>query len=220
MAYRIVANKASGIKTLSDLTGKKIGTIPGTSANVFVARMLDSVGVKENQYTIVSGKVCMKTPCASDTFPSQLQSKSIDAFGVWEPAVELGIKALGEKNTVVFQNASVYREVYSLYSTTEKLKDPAKRKDIVAFVRALNQTLDIYTNKPETVYDFVAKEVGMDESVVKDVWADHKWSGTWGDDLIELLVQEDQYLSSVDKRGGTSRKDLDTFLDNSIIAEL
>ncbi len=65
-----------------------------------------------------------------------------------------------------------------------------KHKDIVAFVKALNQTLDVFTNKPETVQ--------LDESlsgcghgflpVVKAVWPDHKWSGRWGPDMLDFLV--------------------------------
>ncbi|KAF2639901.1 periplasmic binding protein-like II [Massarina eburnea CBS 473.64] len=220
--YRIVANKASGIKTLSDLKGKKIGTIAGTSANVFIQRMLASAGVQEGQYTIISGNICMKAPCSSTTFPTMLQSRQIDAFGIWEPAVELGARAIGTDNAVLFQDIHTYREVYSLYSTTDKLNNAAKRADIVAFVRALNQTLDVFANKPgeNMVYDFVAGKVGMDVEVVKAVWGDHLWRGVWGADLIDLLVSEDAYLAKKDGRAQASRADLERFLDGGVIAEM
>ncbi|KAF2714274.1 periplasmic binding protein-like II [Pleomassaria siparia CBS 279.74] len=217
--YRLVANKASGINKLSDLKGKRIGTIAKTSATVFVDKLLASAGLKESDYTLVSGSVCMKAPCSSSTFPQQLVNRQIDAFGVWEPAVELGAAALGA-NAIIFQNASVYREVYSLYSTTDKLKDPAKRKDIVAFVRALNQTLDVFANKPDTVYQTVASATGVDVSVVKAVWPDHHWSGTWGADLLPFLIDEDAYLAKKDNRAVIPKADLERFLDTSIIAEL
>ncbi|KAF2016789.1 periplasmic binding protein-like II [Aaosphaeria arxii CBS 175.79] len=216
-SYRIVANKKSGIKDLKDLKGKKIGTIPGTSAGVFISRMMNSVGVKE--YTTVSGNVCMKAPCGSGTFPAMMSGKQIDAFGVWEPAVELGAKALGD-DAVIFQNGSIYREMYALYTTTDKLNDPAKRKDIVEFVKALNRTLDVFNNKPESVYQFVANEVGSDAKVIADVWEDHKWSGRWGDDLLDLLVDEDKYLATQDKRASATKADLEKFLDTSIIEEI
>lgn len=78
--------------------------MPGTSAAVFVQRMLASAGVSDGAYSIVSGNVCMKTPCGSGTLPSMLQGRQVDAFGIWEPAVELGIRAVGKDNAVVFQN--------------------------------------------------------------------------------------------------------------------
>ncbi|KAK3309636.1 uncharacterized protein B0T15DRAFT_506388 [Chaetomium strumarium] len=40
VTYRLVANRAAGISTLADLRGKRIGTIAGTSAEVFRRRSL------------------------------------------------------------------------------------------------------------------------------------------------------------------------------------
>jgi ABC-type nitrate/sulfonate/bicarbonate transport system substrate-binding protein len=219
VAYRIVADKRKGITKLSDLKGKKIGTIGSSSASVFIHNMMTSVGVDDAEYTTSSGNVCMKAPCASDTMPAQLKSGSIDAFGVWEPAVELGAQALGS-NAITFQNATIYREVYSLYSTTDALNNPARRKDIVNFVRGLNKTLEVFANRPKDVYGFVSKQVGVDEPVVESVWADHKWSGRWGDDLIDFIVEEDKYLAGKDKRSVIPRKELEKFLDTSVIDEL
>lgn len=66
--------------------------------------MLASAGVPPSQYTLVSGGVCMRAPCAASTLPAMLAAKKIDAFGVWEPAVELGIQLVGREKVVVFQN--------------------------------------------------------------------------------------------------------------------
>jgi ABC-type nitrate/sulfonate/bicarbonate transport system substrate-binding protein len=217
--YRIVANKAAGINSLADLKGKKIGSMQGSSAAVFVTKLLSTAGLSESDYRIVSGNVCMKTPCGSGTFPTMLKNKEIDAFGVWEPAVELGAQAIGN-NAIIFQNTSVYREVYSLYSTTDKLNNPSMRKNILEFVRALNQTLDIFTNKPESVYSTVASATGVDPAVVKAVWPEHKWTGTWGPELLDFIVDEDKYLAKVDKRQVIPKADLPKFLDTSIIEEL
>lgn len=164
----------------------------------------------------------MKAPCGSNTLPAQLKSGAIDAFGVWEPAVELGADALGS-NAIVFQNASIYREVYSLYSTTEALNDPKRRKDVVAFVRALEKTLDVFKNKPKEagIYDFVAKSVDMDAHVVEAVWGDHKWGVRWDDkELEDFLVEEDAYLARKDNRSIIPRADLVKFLDKSVLEEL
>ncbi|KAH8893897.1 periplasmic binding protein-like II [Thozetella sp. PMI_491] len=219
VAYRIVADKSAGIKTLADLKGKKVGSMPGTSAGYFVNKFLGTAGLQESDYRVVSGSVCMKAPCGSGTFPQMLKGGQVDAFGIWEPAVELGVQAIGDK-AIVFQNASIYREVYSLYTTTDKLNDAAKRKDILEFVRALNKTLDVFTNKPDTVYSTVAQAVGMDPAVVKAVWVDHKWSGRWGPDLLDFLVAEDQWVAKQDRRSALPKASLAKFLDTSIIDEL
>ncbi|KAL5392840.1 hypothetical protein DPSP01_000536 [Paraphaeosphaeria sporulosa] len=106
VSYRLVARSSSpaNVKSLADLKGKKIGSMPGTSAAIFVQRMLASAGVNDGAYSIVSGNVCMKAPCGSGTLPAMLKGGQVDAFGIWEPAVELGIRAIGKDNAVVFQN--------------------------------------------------------------------------------------------------------------------
>ncbi|EPE30238.1 Periplasmic binding protein-like II [Glarea lozoyensis ATCC 20868] len=218
VGYRMVANQAAGITKIGDLKGKRIGTMQGTSASYFVNKLLGSANLKSSDYTIVSGSVCMKTPCGSGTFPSMITGKKIDAFGIWEPAVELGAKSLGS-SAVIFQNVSIYREVYSLYSTTEKLNNIATRKNIVAYVKALNQTLDVFRNRPESVYATVGGNVGVDASVVQAVWPVHKWSGTIPSDLVDFLVVEDAYLAQSDKRAVTSKADLTKFIDSSVIAD-
>jgi hypothetical protein len=91
----------------------------------------------------------------------------------------------------------------------------------VAFVRALNQTLEVYNHPNSSVYSFVADKVGMDAEVVKAVWEDHKWSGTWKDEkLMPLLVDEDAMLAKSDHRPAMSRADLEKFLDKSVIEQL
>lgn len=215
VAYRIVANKASGISTLSDLKGKKIGTIPGTSAAYFIDKFLSTVNLTSSDYRVVAGNVCMKAPCGAGTFPTMIQNGVIDAFGVWEPAVELAAEALGD-NAVLFENASIYQEVYSLYTTTTKLADPDTKSDIVAYVQALNQTLDVFTNQPDTVYSYVAQSVGMDVDTLKAVWPQHKWAGIWGDDLLDFLVQEEAWVAAQNRRQPMATTDIQAFLDPSI----
>jgi ABC-type nitrate/sulfonate/bicarbonate transport system substrate-binding protein len=221
VAYRIVADKRKGIKELKDLKGKKIGSFKGSSASVFVHNMLSSVGVEGSEYTVTGGDVCMEAPCGDKTLPQMLVKGQLDAFGIWQPAVELGARALGD-NAITFQNASIYRKVYALYSTTDALNNLAKRKDIVEFVRALNRTLDVFANQPKEkgVYDFVAGKVGSDAGLVEAIWRDHKWSGRWDGGLLEFLVEEDKYLAGEDKRAITPRKELAYFLDPSVFVEL
>ncbi|KAK4450177.1 putative aliphatic sulfonates-binding protein [Podospora aff. communis PSN243] len=215
--YRLVANKAAGIKTLADLKGKKVGTFQGSSAQVFVDTLIASAGVDRSQFTTVSGNMCMRAPCAANTLPMRLKSREIDAFGCWETAVELGIEAAGEQNVVVFKNATIYREIYSLYATAENLRNPTMRKQIVQYVKALNQTLEVFKEKPEEVYPFVAKEIGVDVPVLRKVWPEHKWGpGDMGEDLIDFLEREEAYLSKVDKRKAATRAELKNFVDTSV----
>ncbi|KAK4248962.1 hypothetical protein C7999DRAFT_39945 [Corynascus novoguineensis] len=223
VTYRLVADRSRGISDLADLRGKRIGTIPGTSAEVFIRRLLETeagLSWERGDYTTVAGNACMREPCGSNTLPAMLRDGRVDAFGIWETAVELGVRALGDDRAITFKNASIYREVYSLYSTEAKLRDTRTRARIVEFVRALNQTYDLFRAEGDDVYAAVSQNIGVDVPVLRSVWADHVWGpGSLGETLIDYLEVEDQYLAKVDNRAPFSRADLERFVDNSVYEE-
>ena len=63
VAHRMIADRRKGIAKLKDLRGKRIGTFNDSSASVFVHNMMSIVGVRDDEYEVVSGFWCMKAPC-------------------------------------------------------------------------------------------------------------------------------------------------------------
>jgi hypothetical protein len=134
VAYRLVANK-KGITTLADLKGKKIGTFPSTSAAYFVEKLLASAGLKTSDYTVVSGNVCSAVPCGAGSLPYMLQYGSIDAIGMWEPTVQLAIDAIGESNLAIFQNKTIYREIFNLHILLQSSRILRQERILLLFSR-------------------------------------------------------------------------------------
>ena len=137
---------------------------------------------------------------------------------MWEPSIEIAAQALGS-NAIVFQQDSVYREVFNLHSTAEKLKDPAIRKQIVAYVKALTKAENVFTSKPESVYSRVASATRVNEGVLKAVWPIHKFNGTLAADLLDVLVEEDIWVAKVERRNPMTRADLTALVDPSVLQE-
>jgi len=224
VSYRLVANRASGVQNLLDLKGKKIGTFNGTSAEVFVRALLSDAGLEVGSdytlvNTLVNGSMCMRAPCGSGTLPAMLKRREVDAFGCWETAPELAIEDLGEA-AVVFKNATLFREIFSLYATAEALADTKKRAQIVRYIKSVNETLELFKKAPEKVLPFVSKTIDVPETVVGKVWENHVWGpGSLGKDLIDFLEMEEKYLSSMDNRTAASRADLEGFVDASVYEE-
>ncbi|KAF2177579.1 hypothetical protein K469DRAFT_732348 [Zopfia rhizophila CBS 207.26] len=170
--------------------GKKIGTVTGAPAGYFVMKYLATAGLKESDYTIVTGTVCMSAPCGSETFPYMLKQGIIDAIGLWEPTVQLSAEAIGS-NAVILQ---------------EQLNNPLIRTQIVEYVKALHQTEQVFQKDPEKVYDRVATFLNSSTTALEEVWPDHKWSGFIPEDLLDVMADEDPYVAKVDGRMSLRRQ--------------
>ncbi|KAK5651275.1 hypothetical protein OQA88_12683 [Cercophora sp. LCS_1] len=200
--YRIVANKKSNITTLADLKGKRIGIVRNTTSEYFAYRFLhDVAGFKDSEYTLVATTqgargLCFVEPCGNDTFPSMLARGEIDAMTAYEPTSELAIRAIGEENAVVFRNDSLYRELSVMYTTEAKLKDPAKRKEIVKFLKALNKVQRVFENEPEKIWGRVSSvSTNVSVEVLEKIWPLTKWSGGLPDDMVDILAAEDEWIA-------------------------
>lgn len=227
VAYRLVARSSASSATA--LKGKRIGTMPGTSAAYFVERILQDVGgLAPSDYTVVSGNICMAAPCGAGTLPYMLAHGTIDAAGMWEPTMQLALDALAGAGVphTVFQNGSVYSEIFNLHSTAEKLADPAKRKEIVAFLKLLDKAETQFaapSGPSDAIVSLVASSVsglGGNTTLVKAVWPVHTWTGDLhAEQVLDVLVQEDAWVARVDRRTAMSRDTLSTLIDASVLAE-
>ncbi|KAI0814078.1 periplasmic binding protein-like II [Xylaria sp. FL0064] len=215
--YRIVASRKKGIEKLEDLKGKRIGAFPSTSSEYFVQTLLATVGLSPSDYTIVFGGACLKTPCGAGTFPAMLQSGTIDAIGMWEPSVQLGAEAIGA-DAIIFEQTT-YREIYTLATTAEKLADPAKRKEIVAFVAALVKAEDVFRTDPDKVIDKAAAAVKTNATLFREVWPVHRWTARNPLDIVEVMLEEDKYVARADGRTAMSSDVLETLVDRSLLED-
>ena len=117
--YRIIGRKSAGINSLADLRGKKITTVPQTSAHYYLFRMLRSAGLQESDVTLVNVE---RTDMAR-----AVARRDADAISMWEPEAQNALESLG-RDASVFENIALYREWFSLYTTTDVLNDAARRR--------------------------------------------------------------------------------------------
>ena len=137
---------------------------------------------------------------------------------MWEPSVEIAAQALGT-NAVVFQDKSVYRELFNLHSTTEKLSNPTTRKSIVAFIKALNQAEHVFNTNFDSVQARVASAVNVDPAILKAVYPVHLFNGTLAADTLDVIIAEDKWVAKVEGRATISDADLAQLIDRSVLEE-
>ena len=208
--YRIVARRSAGITTLAALRGKRVTTPRDTSAHYFLVRALASAGVSESDVTIVS--------LPREQMATGLAKGDADAIAMWEPESQKAVELLG-KDAIVFPNNGVYRELFSLYSTTDVLNDSRRRQELVEFVRALIAAGDELKAKPQPHFPLIAKTIGQPADLVARAWEHHAFPYALPKDALDVMEQEETWVARSQKRAPRTRAALAEFIDTTVLAE-
>lgn len=214
--YRIVARRSAGIARLTDLRGKRVGTMPKSSAQYFLDRILRSVGLSSTDVTIVPHMA--KTAAPLSLLPRALRDGTLDAVTVWEPQIQQAKLAIGA-DAIEFCDPTLYCERFNLCSTQSKLDDPALRPRIVAFVRALIDATRRLQSAPQRAQALVARAARLDVRTVEASWPYLTYPGTLVPDLLDALVPVDAWVAKETGRSGRTATELGKLIDPSILRD-
>lgn len=216
--YRLVARRSAGIATLADLRGKRVMVPRRTSANYYLVAMLETVGLTEDDVEIVGLPQAGDVKSMLDLMSEALLEGDADAIAIWEPEPEDAIEALGD-DAIVFQDRSVYREVFNLHTTTTVLDDPAKRRAVVAFVRAVAEASEALDNDPEAYWPAISEVIGYSEAQIAQGWPEMEFPVHIVPDMLDVLEKEEVWAATELERAPRSRAELARFIDTSILEE-
>ena len=208
--YRIVAKRSAGISKLADLKGKRIVTPRTTSAHYHMVALLRTAGVQESDVTVVSAPATQMA--------AAVVKGDADAISMWEPESENTVAALGN-DAITFQDNKVYRELYSMYSTTDVLNDPRRRKELVAFVREVITQTGNLRREPKKYFDLISRVTKHPAAQIERGWEHHDFPLAVAPDLLDLLVEEEKWVAGLQSRTPKTRAELASFIDTSIIEE-
>jgi NitT/TauT family transport system substrate-binding protein len=208
--YRIVARRSAGISRLADLRGRKVGTPANTSAEYYLAKMLRTVKLDEPDVTVV--------PLAVSDMAAAMKRGDVDAVSGWEPGSEDSIAALGA-DAIVFQDRPVYRELFNLNTTAAVLADPAKRPALVDVVRAIAAASRDVSARPADVRPLLSSRINVPQATIATVWRHFRFPTSLPRDLLDVLVEEEQWVAARQKRAPRSRAQLQGLIDGSVLQE-
>jgi NitT/TauT family transport system substrate-binding protein len=208
--YRIVGKRSAGINTLADLKGKRVVVPRSTSANYHLVAMLRSVGLQESDVTIVSAP--------ATGMAAALAKGDADAISMWEPESQNAVEALG-KDAVIFQNNKIYREFYSVYSTTDVMNNPRRRAQLVEFVRAINTTTNELKKNPKPYFGLISKVTRHPADQIERGWEHHAFPFNVPSDMLDIITEEEKWVASTQKRTPRTKQELQGFIDTSILKE-
>jgi len=208
--YRIVAKRSAGISKLADLKGKRVVVPRNTSAHYHLVALLRTAGLQETDVTLVSAP--------ATGMAAAVAKGDADAISMWEPESQNTVELLG-RDAIIFQDNKVYREMYSVYSTTDVLNDPRRRKELVAFVREIIRTTGELRREPSKYFDLISRVTKHPAPEIARSWEHHGFPLAVAPDLLNLLVEEEKWVANGQSRAPRSRTELAGFIDTSIIEE-
>jgi NitT/TauT family transport system substrate-binding protein len=208
--YRIVARRSAGISRLSDLKGKKVGTSLSTSAHYFLSKMARTAGLSETDVTAVAVRL--------PDMPAAIKQGDVDAIAIWEPEAYNSEQALGA-DAIVFQDRSVYRELFNLNTTAEVLADPARRRALVAAVARIVTASEQVTSRPPSVWPLVSSKINVPQPTISAVWSHFRFAGGLPRDLLDVMVEEERWVAAVQKREPRARPAIEQLVDATVLRD-
>lgn len=147
--YSVVAT--SGIKTVRDLRGKKIGLNLHTASEMFVSYMLKSVNMDSSDVAYVE----MAPQQVLQGIPSQA-----DAGIVWEPYTT---QALQQGDQVVYQSSDYSTLIPRLIAFRTAVIQQ-RPQDVRAFILAWNDAVNYRISHPQESIALISKATGLPTS--------------------------------------------------------
>ena len=214
--YRIVARRSAGIGLLSDLRGKTVATQLESSGEYFLDVMLGKAGVRPQDVARTHFMAHTANPISR--VPDALRAGEIDAVSLWEPQAERAKRALGG-DAIEFSDPAAYTEKFNLCTTRANLEDPALRRRIVAFVRALIAAARRLEAGPEAGQQLVARAAKLELSAVRGSWPRFRYPGILATDLLDVFQRQEPWIARAQGRPPRARAELAGLIDGSVLEE-
>ena len=208
--YRIVGRRSLGVSDPASLRGKRIGTMAETSAAYFLYSVLEQAGLSRDQVSMI--------PLMPAQMTEMLVAGTIDAMAIWEPEPQRAAELLGA-DAVEFRPQAAYRELYNLYATEDLLSVPAKRKQVVSFVRSLRAACQEAATNPGRIQALLTERSHYSLDLIQACWPNLRFPAALPDDLLDVLVGEERWQAQAEARVPRDREQLATLIDTSILKE-
>lgn len=145
---RLVARNGSGVNTVADLQGKKIGASIGSTSQQQLVRALKLAGLGQGDVTLVN--------LSPATMPAAFHAGQIDAAITWEPNISL----IQKEGKVIATTESI-GDVTGVFLAGRTAFVREHPELIQRFLTAWQQAADDEAKSPDDVHQYEAKRLGI-----------------------------------------------------------
>jgi NitT/TauT family transport system substrate-binding protein len=165
----VVAGATSGIATLQDLKGKRVGIWPGSTQEVFILERLKMEGMSVKDITPV------RVPFGE--MPTMLARGDIDAYVGAEPGPGLSIST-GQGQLVEYPYSTAMGGLNMIFAT--HADTAAKNPDLVrAMLKTHRQAVEFMSANTQAVADMSVQKLGANRAAVEEALGAHNVEYIW-----------------------------------------
>jgi aliphatic sulfonates family ABC transporter substrate-binding protein len=158
----VAVRKDSGIDTVAELKGKRIGYFKGSTADYGLMMALRQQGIRLDQVTLLN------MPPAEQL--AALANKAIDAAMVWEPWLQRMVHEANAKIIATEGDFGIYTNVTGYAARGDWLRN--NKETAVRFLQALLMAYEVLQKDPSIGVRTLAGEMGIKEAWVKEIYQD------------------------------------------------
>jgi len=196
---KLVARKAAGIALPSDIVGKRIGTVMGSSAQYFLSSWLLFHDIPQERVKIV--------PVAPDQAAAALGRGDIDVLSIWEPMASVAQKAPGVEGALL-PNPRVYTQHFGLITTRGAVQ--SQEAALRALLRALLSAERFIADEPNKAREVLMSRLGIPLALAQEHLREHDFRIRLDQALVSTMssqrrwAAQEHLLPASDSRGSAA----------------
>jgi NitT/TauT family transport system substrate-binding protein len=196
----IIWRTDSGIKTIQDLKGKKVGVTLKTISEFYLGRTLDLNGMNIQQVTLIDTR-------APDS-QKAIAGREVDAVATWEPWVAQ-INQRMRKEVITMPLQSGQYAYWNLVSTSGWMNNHPNV--IKRLIKSLVQAESYLASHQSEAKAIVRKQMNFDDAYLEIIWQRYQFSLSLDQSLITAMEDEARWMI---KNKLTSEETVPNFLNN------
>jgi NitT/TauT family transport system substrate-binding protein len=195
----IIWRTNSGIKTIQDLMGKRIGVTLQTISEFYLGRTLDLNGMNIQQVTLVDTKAAESEKA--------LANGEVDAVVTWEPWVSQISQRMGKEAITRALQSGQYA-YWNLVSTIDWTRNHSNTLE--RLMKSLIQAEDYLGSHKNEAKAIVRKRMNFDDAYIEVIWPRYQFALSLDQSLITAMEDEARWMI---KNKLTREKSVPNFLD-------
>ena len=173
---KLVTRRSSGLDSWAKLSGKRIGTVRGTSAHYYLdAAML---------FHGVDARAIQRVDLPPEALREALRTGEVDAVAVWEPLAHEAALALAG-DVQMLPAAKLYSTTFNLHA----LKSTVRQRpgDIDKVLRALDKATQLIQAQPALAQQILKLQLGVDQSFIDTTWRHYDYRLSLSQSLVSTM---------------------------------